>query len=228
MKKLISVSLACVALLSSAFITVAHADIRNDASGRFNGTPEVWDLPSSVQFALFFCFLGIFAVTGILLAAGAIRHACPRKKRKKEEALGNHALGITVYSISEYAEVAPNFAKSELEERVANLFVKLQKARQDRNTETLRPYLTGGFYEQINERFGSILKDAKTGKIETAPVRSVNVLAWYRERENDVLSARVKAGSPESVTEYECRLVRSVSKRDDKGGWLVSSIRIVF
>ena len=95
--------------------------------------------------------------------------------------------------ISSYGNLDENFSQADLEEKISNLYVQMQQCWTDKNIESLRPYLSDAFYEQMDRQLDTYRKKGWTNYVERIAVLSVNLEGFYQSGGNDVIVAQVEA-----------------------------------
>lgn len=98
----------------------------------------------------------------------------------------------TLSPISDYTQLDPGFSDSEFKEKLANMYVQFQNAWQEKNMESLRPYLTDAFYAQCDRQLDNYRQNHQTNKIERISVLGVDLDGWKQENGLDIMIATVR------------------------------------
>ncbi|MCR5788379.1 MAG: TIM44-like domain-containing protein [Lachnospiraceae bacterium] len=107
--------------------------------------------------------------------------------------------GEKLRPVKEYGELDPGFKESAFCERLSNLYVQLQDAWHERNLESLRPYLTDGFYNQSERQLSEKRRNGVTPCVERIAVLDVRLRGFYQESGLDHMVARLKT----RIVDYE-------------------------
>ena len=120
----------------------------------------------------------------------------PSKKKGQSAPVQNAGAARTDASMlkpmEEYQKEDPGFDGAALSEKLSNLYVQMQNAWQDKNIESLRPYLTDALYAQMERQLDAIKKAGRTNYIERIAVLGVDLRGWYQKGENDTIVASVR------------------------------------
>ncbi len=126
-----------------------------------------------------------------------------RKPKDEEDAdEGTRAVmeaGEGLRPVKEYVGLDPGFKESAFRERLSNLYVQLQDAWHERNLESIRPYLTDGFYNQSERQLSEKRRNGVTPCIERISVMDVRLRGFYQESGLDYMVARLKT----RIVDYE-------------------------
>ena len=224
-----------VAMTISMLVVPALADAGNfsgksDFGGSFSGSSG----GSSGSSALWgLAFLGssggsgggiIFFIIVLYIVLNII------KKRK------NIVGGAPMTNFTDYSELMPietihdkdpNFSEEAIKEKIANLYVQMQDAWQNKKFESMRPHMTDTLYNQFNRQLDELINSDCTNFIERIAVLNVSLTGWKTNEVNDSIVAIVntriidytvndKTGkiisgskSAEKFMTYEWTLIRS-------------------
>ncbi|HAG68998.1 MAG TPA: hypothetical protein DCL38_03380 [Lachnospiraceae bacterium] len=119
-------------------------------------------------------------------------------------------------SIKEYGELDPGFKESEFRERLSNLYVQLQEAWHERSLESIRPYLTDGFYNQSDRQLSEKRRNGVTPCIERISVMDVRLRGFYQESGLDHIVALLKTRIVDYEISDETGEVVSGSRNNEK------------
>lgn len=150
------------------------------------------------------------------------------KKRKNTAAAGAVASDFSeLMPIHTIRDIDPNFSEAEIKEKVANLYVQMQDAWQNKKFGTMRPYMTDALYSQFERQLQELIRSGCTNYIDRIVVLDVRLAGWKADKVNDsiiaVLSTRIvdytvndKTGkvvsgskTAEKFMTYEWTLIRS-------------------
>ena len=104
-------------------------------------------------------------------------------------------------NISAYYKFDPGFSEAAFCEKLSNLYVQFQNAWQDKNLETLRPYLTDAFYAQMDRQLDSYRRNRQTNRVERISVLGVSLSGWQQTANEDVMVARLRTRIVDYVTD---------------------------
>lgn len=91
--------------------------------------------------------------------------------------------------ISTLMEKDPNFSEAGMEEKIANLYVQMQHAWQDKKFESMRPHMTDALYNQFERQLGEMVRANCTNYIERISVLDVQLTGWREDEVNDAIVA---------------------------------------
>lgn len=114
--------------------------------------------------------------------------------------------------INEYKALDPDFSEAEFNEKIANLYVRLQNSWQAKDISDLRPYLTDALYAKSERQLNEYRVNGQTNHIERISVLNVRILGWKQDKNMD-----------EIVVQLNTRIVDYVT--DDVTGKLVRGSR---
>lgn len=103
--------------------------------------------------------------------------------------------------LNEYYRLDPNFSEAELCEKLSNRYVQFQNAWQDKNLETLRPYLTDAFYAQMDRQLDNYRRNKQTNRVERISVLGVTLQGWQQRGGEDIMVARLRTRIVDYVTD---------------------------
>ncbi|MCR4656549.1 MAG: TIM44-like domain-containing protein [Lachnospiraceae bacterium] len=116
------------------------------------------------------------------------------RKKKPEEEKRSKSGGEKdepLRPISEYKTLDPGFKEAALRERLSNLYLQLQDAWHERNLESLRPYLTDGFYNQNERQLAEKRRSHIIPCTERIAVLEVKLTGFYQEEGLDHIVVRL-------------------------------------
>lgn len=109
-----------------------------------------------------------------------------------------------------------NFDEAAFKEKISNLYVQCQNAWQDKNMESLRPYLTDTMYAQFDRQLDVYRQKNQTNHIERIAVLSVELAGWKQTGGKDVIIAEVKTRIVDYVTDDNTGTVIRGSENQEK------------
>ncbi len=111
-----------------------------------------------------------------------------------------------------YRSLDPNFNEAAFRERLANLYVQMQQEWHNKNIEPLKPYMTDGFWNQMDRQLDQKRKAGQTPCTERVTVLEVTPRGFYQN-----------AGMDHIVVKVRARIVAYVI--DDRTGRVISGDR---
>lgn len=161
----------------------------------------------------------------------AIIFILSRLKKKGSQSAANQGIGgvgrPTELGLNNLKERDPNFSEEAIEEKVANLYVQMQNAWQNKKFESMRPHMTDMLYSQFDRQLDELVKAQYTNYIDRIAVLSVNIRGCSEDEVNETLTVIIetrivdytlndKTGdlisgdrSMEKFMTYEWQLIRS-------------------
>ena len=102
---------------------------------------------------------------------------------------------FSLMPIAQLAQQDPNFSEAAMREKIANLYVQMQHAWQDKEFSSMRPYMTDALYNQFNNQLNELIRSGCTNYVERIAVLEVNLSGWRQDEINDsvvaVLNTRI-------------------------------------
>ncbi len=111
-----------------------------------------------------------------------------------------------------YSSLDPGFNEAAFRERMANLYVQMQQEWHNKNIEPLKPYMTDGFWNQMDRQLDQKRKAGQTPCTERVTVLEVTPRGFYQN-----------AGMDHIVVKVRARIVAYVI--DDRTGRVISGDR---
>lgn len=168
------------------------------------GSSSIWDLPLAVVIVI------------IMLIFMSIKDKARKKGKGSTRSSGSAgatpAKRSDLKSMSAYKELDPNFNESALREKVSNLYVQMQQEWHNRNIESLKPYFTDAFYNQMDRQLQQKIRDKRTPCTERIAVLEVSPLGFFQDDELDHIVVKLRT----RIIDYEL---------DDRTGKVVSGDR---
>ncbi len=95
--------------------------------------------------------------------------------------------------VTKYKELDPNFNEAEFKENLSNLFVKMQEEWQNRDIESVKPYMTDAFWNQMDRQLDRKRKNHTTPYTERIAVLEVTPRGYYQSNGLDHMIVRLRA-----------------------------------
>lgn len=111
--------------------------------------------------------------------------------------------------IESYVNLDPGFRAADLQQKLSNLYVRMQQDWTAKDFSPMRPYFSDAYYAQLERQLETLTKQGRTNYVDRITVLSVELLGWMQEGGNDHIYATVKT----RIVDYT---------KDDATGKLVS------
>ncbi len=201
-KKSLYLTLFVVVLLLSIFAVPALADAGSfsghssygggssysGSSGGSYGSSAGWGL-----FALGSAGGGSGSIITILIIAFIVINII--RKMRNVSASGASGAQATNYSelmpIATIRDTDPNFSEAAMKEKIANLYVRMQNAWQDKEFDKMRPFMTDALYSQFQLQLDEIIRSECTNYVERISVLDVELSGWRSDEVVDAVVAIV-------------------------------------
>lgn len=176
---------------------------------------------------------GSVSTGGVAIAAAFLVLLVMMVTSNKKSSSGTQPAGASptpadqLRPISKLMESDPHFNESAMCERIADLYVRFQKAWQQKDLAPVRPYLSERFYAQTSRQLqADYVAQQRTSYLENIAVLEVQIRGFRKNREQDELVAYLRtcfinytrddttgtivrgSTSQEIFMEYEWSLVR--------------------
>lgn len=155
----------------------------------------------------------VFAVIFIIVIAVFIQL---RKKGLINVGTSMPQASFNLQPISLLREKDPNFSEEEMKEKIANLYVRMQQAWQDKNFEPMRPYFTDALYGQFSRQLEAIARAGQTNYVERIAVLDVTLNGWSEDEANDTIVATISTRIVDYTLEDKTGKLVSGSKTAEK------------
>lgn len=137
---------------------------------------------------------GIFSGLGIIVfIVIIIVFVAAKSSRKGVGTVGTAGAAPTniasLYPIGSLKESDPFFSESAMKEKISNLYVQMQDAWQNKDFETMRPYMTDSLFNQFNRQLDELKNSQLTNYIDRIAVLDVMLNGWSSDGTNDSLVA---------------------------------------
>ena len=100
---------------------------------------------------------------------------------------------INLREMNEYLELDPNFDEERIKTLMANLYVQMQETWQAKNIESLRPYMTDKFFNQMNKQLEEFRKHNRTDYTERIAVLNVDLVGWRQSVGMDYITVSLSS-----------------------------------
>lgn len=101
-------------------------------------------------------------------------------------------------SLSALKQRDPLFDESDIEMRIANVYVQMQHAWTAGDFSPMRPYFTNALYAQFERQLGELRRKNCTNYVENIAVLESTVRGWYESKDSEYLVMRVRT----RITDY--------------------------
>ena len=133
-----------------------------------------------------------------------------RQSKKSREIINtNIQPAMNLKPIDEYLNLDPNFDSEKIKSLIANLYVQMQDTWHAKNINSLRPYMTDEFFNQMDRQLEAFRKTGRTDYTENIAVLDVNLKGFRQSGGKDY----VVVGLISRITSYVL---------DDRTGELLS------
>ena len=138
-----------------------------------------------------FGWKGVLVLAVILLIVGCVWKFV--KKKAQPVLTGAQPTDrSTLAQMYSYRQLDTAFDEAAFREKLSNLYVQLQNAWQDKNLESMRPYMTDAVYAQFDRQLEAYRRNNQTNYIERIAVLSTDLLGWKQEAGKDVIIAELR------------------------------------
>lgn len=223
-KKSLSVIFIFVILLISILAVPAFADAGNfsghsDFGGSFSGSSG----GSSGSSALWgLAFLGssggsgggiIFLIIVLYIVFNVIKK---RNSANGGAVVNNYTDYSQLMPIESIRNIDPNFSEEAIKEKIANLYIQMQDAWQNKKFDSMRPHMTDSLYSQFERQLDELIKSGYTNFIDRIAVLSVNLSGWKTNEVNDSIVAMIDTRIVDFTVDDKTGNVISGSKTAEK------------
>lgn len=121
------------------------------------------------------------------------------KNKKKGTAGGPRPAGAAVtpdsmlQPMNAYMSLDPGFNEAAFRERMSNLYVQMQQEWHNKNIESLKPYMTDAFWNQMDIQLDQKRKTGQTPCTERVAVLEITPRGFYQSAGMDHIVVRVRA-----------------------------------
>lgn len=110
----------------------------------------------------------------------------------------------------------PDFSENAMKEKIANLYVQMQGAWQNKKFESMRPYMTDALYNQFVMQLNELIRSDYTNYVERIAVLDVTLTGWRSDEINDAVVALVNTRINDYTVDDKTGKVVSGSKNQEK------------
>ena len=120
-------------------------------------------------------------------------------KGNKNKGGGSRPAGATVtpdsmlQPMNEYSSMDPGFNEAAFREHMSNLYVQMQQEWHNKNIESLKPYMTDAFWNQMDRQLDQKRKAGQTPCTEKVSVLEATPRGFYQTGGMDHIVVRVRA-----------------------------------
>ena len=118
--------------------------------------------------------------------------------------------------VSQYTALDPGFDEAALEEKLSNLYVKLQNAWTAKDISPVRPYFTDAYYNQMERQCQRYVENHMTNHVDKIAVLGVSLQGYYQAGNMDHMIAEVRTRIVDYTVDDATGEVRSGSKTAEK------------
>lgn len=202
-KKSLYITLFIVVLLLSILAIPALADAGNFSGGSsYGGGGSSFGGSSGGSYGSSGSW-GLFALGGLGGGSGSIITILIIvfivfniiRKMRSAAASGVAGAQVTNYSelmpIETIRDTDPNFSEAAIKEKIANLYVRMQDAWQDKDFECMRPFMTDSLYSQFKLQLDEIIRSECTNYVDRIAVLDIELSGWRSDEVVDAIVAIV-------------------------------------
>ncbi|MEM5770115.1 MAG: transporter [Bacillota bacterium] len=110
----------------------------------------------------------------------------------------------------------PYFSENAMREKIANLYVQMQHAWEDKKFEPMRAHMTDALYNQFDRQLEELRRAGQTNFIDRIAVLSVELTGWREDYRNDAIVAIVNTRIIDYTVDDKTGKVVSGSKTAEK------------
>ena len=142
---------------------------------------------------------GFSTVFAIIIAAIIIIGALKGNNRGNRRSSGSKPAGAAVtpdsmlQPMNSYKSLDPAFDEAAFREHMSNLYVQMQQEWHNKNIESLKPYMTDAFWNQMDRQLDEKRKAGQTPCTERVAVLETTPRGFYQSAGMDHIVVRVKA-----------------------------------
>ena len=133
------------------------------------------------------------AVVFIIFAAFWFFSHKKKSQRRTPIVINTNQPVINLREMNEYLELDPNFDEERIKTLMANLYVQMQETWQAKNIESLRPYMTDKFFNQMNKQLDEFKKHNRTDYTERIAVLNVALMGWRQSAGMDYITVSLSS-----------------------------------
>ncbi len=95
-------------------------------------------------------------------------------------------------AIESYVNLDPGFRTADLQQKLSNLYVRMQQAWTAKDPAPMRPYFSDACFAQAARQLEALTKQGRTNYVDRITVLSVDLLGWIQEGGSDHIYATLK------------------------------------
>lgn len=175
---------------SSSYSSSSSSDYSSGSSSRRRSSKDASKDPN------FYMFMGIVTVFIIVTIIIGYKRK-PKNHNKNVNRNVNKPQSITynrtkvTYNntgvVASLKKVDPNFNRSEFENYVKEIFIKLQNAWTEKNWEKIRPFESEELFEQHKAQLDGYIKNNQINVMEKISVNDINLISFEQTEKNDII-----------------------------------------
>lgn len=85
----------------------------------------------------------------------------------------------------------PAFSEDAFKEKLANLYIRMQAAWQNKNWLEMRAHMTDALYNQMNRQLQQLINSNQTNYVKNIMVQRVDIVSFAQDERDDIITARV-------------------------------------
>lgn len=85
----------------------------------------------------------------------------------------------------------PNFSEAAIQEKIGNLYVRMQGAWQEKEFDSMRPFMTDALFNQFKLQLDELVRAGQTNYVERIAVLNVDLTGWRSDEVVDAIVALV-------------------------------------
>ncbi len=110
----------------------------------------------------------------------------------------------------------PNFSEEAMEEKIGNLYIRMQECWQNKEWEEMRGSMTDALYNQMGRQLDTLVRNRQTNYVERIAVLGVDLTGFGQDEKNDILTALVRTRIVDYTVSDETGALVSGSKTAEK------------
>lgn len=132
---------------------------------------------------------GIVIVAAILIISAIVGARKSKSGKGSSNAGGTLTNAVQLMPIQSLKDADVNFSQDAMKEKIANLYVQMQNAWQDKEFDRMRPHMTDALFSQFARQLDQMVRENCTNYVERIAVLSVELVGWTQDEINDSLVA---------------------------------------
>ena len=94
--------------------------------------------------------------------------------------------------MSEYVKLDPDFSETDLREKLASWYVRMQNGWTDKDIDPVQPFFTDALFKQMKRQLQSLINAHQTNYVERIAVLDTNLRGYFQENGEDHLIAEIR------------------------------------